>query len=157
MKTILALIVLALLLPLAANAQCADCQKHMAVGNILASAESPNATKYIFSSPKKTYWISSDRYISYQWQSKPKIGPNVLLVTVYAKGKVVDNQLAVTANTYMPSMRGAHDTGHQPLQINKKKVYAIPVNFVMGGDWEVELKFSQDGKPVYTGYIDLKI
>ncbi|HOZ01080.1 MAG TPA: FixH family protein [Candidatus Syntrophosphaera sp.] len=145
------------LLPIALNAQCENCQNHQMVGNQKANAGTKTIVKHIFTSQNKNYWVSEDKYISYKWQSKPKIGTNMLLVTVYSKGKKINNDLILTANSYMPSMRGAHDTGDQPMMVNKKKTYVIPVNLVMLGDWEVELNFRQNGKIIYTGYIQLNL
>ncbi len=154
---ILTLTLLLVLLPLAIGAQCANCPTSQVAGNQQASSTQSSAKKYIFTSPKKLYSISDSHNISYKWQSKPKIGENILLLTVYTKAKKLSNDLTITANSYMPSMRGSHDTGPIKMKINKKQVYAIPVNLVMLGDWEVELQFAKGGKNIYTGYIRLDI
>jgi hypothetical protein len=65
--------------------------------------------------------------------------------------------LSITADAYMPSMRGAHDTGDKPLKLNKNDKYVIDVNFMMAGEWGIDLKFAKNGKVFAVGLVKAKI
>ena len=79
------------------------------------------------------------------------------MVNVYNKNKKQVNDLIVTADAYMPSMKGSHDTGDKKMQLNKKNQYAIPVYFMMLGDWEIELKFNKANKQIGNAFVKLDI
>ncbi|PKN73380.1 MAG: hypothetical protein CVU50_03565 [Candidatus Cloacimonetes bacterium HGW-Cloacimonetes-3] len=108
-------------------------------------------------SVNKAEWISNDYYVKYTWQKKPKIGTDLLFVEVYNKDKKLVKDMSLTANSFMPTMRGAHDTGDVPMKMNKKMQYVIDVNFVMAGEWGVELKFAKNGKVFAAGLVKAKI
>lgn len=158
MKNLVLTTLMIIMLPLAIYAQCGNCNNHP-TGNAEPQTEMANAQpqKTLLASSGKLYSISKDYYVKYHWQTKPKIGTKLLIVELYNKDKKLSNALTVTANAYMPSMRGAHDTGHQAFKLNKNKAYVLPVNFMMLGAWELELKFNQGKSNIYTGYIQLKI
>ncbi len=158
MKNLILTILLIALLPLAIYAQCGNCNNHP-TGNGAPQTEMSNAKtqKYIFANAGKAYKLNNDYSVKFRWQSKPKIGTKLLIVELYNKDNKLSNALNVSVNSYMPSMRGSHDTGHQPMKLNKNKAYVMPVNFMMLGDWELELKFNQGKTNIYTGYIQLKI
>ena len=66
---------------------------------------------------------------------------------------VAFTELAVTGQSDMPSMRGAHDSGEVAFKTNRAGDYLLPVNVVMPGDWEVRLTFSRNGIVIFRGRI----
>jgi hypothetical protein len=106
---------------------------------------------------KKNHWINADYYMTYEWDKKPRIGHHVLIVKLYSKDKKQVNDLSITADAYMPSMKGSHDTGDVLMKQNNKKHYLMPVHFMMLGKWELELKFSKDKKELTRAYVMLEI
>lgn len=158
MKNLIFITLLLILVPLALNAQCGNCNNHP-TGKDTPQTEMSNVKtqKYIFSSPGKAYKLNNEYSVKYRWQSKPKLGTKLLIVELRSKDGKLSNALNISLNAYMPSMKGAHDTGHNPFKLNKNKAYVMPVNFVMPGEWELELKFNQGKSNIYTGYIQLKI
>jgi len=111
----------------------------------------------VLGAPKKAHWISKDHYVVYEWSKKPKIGTFILSVKVFDKAKKQITNMDITADAYMPSMKGSHDTGDKALKLNKKNDYAIPVYFMMLGDWEILLKFNLEGKHIASAAIRLDI
>ncbi|HPS39201.1 MAG TPA: FixH family protein [Candidatus Cloacimonadota bacterium] len=147
-KIILITLASVLLLPIVAE-HCGSCPS----GINAATVNTGNNSQSIVLAPGKTTWIDNNHYVVYSWDKSPKIGNRILLVKVFNKNKQIVNSLNVTANAYMPSMRGAHDTGHKAMKLNKKNQYAIPVNFMMLGKWEIELKFAKSGKSLGTALV----
>lgn len=146
-KIILVLAVILLAIPMLAQ-HCGSCPSQIEATTVSATS---NASLAI-AKAKTPHWLNKDYYVSYQWDKSPKIGNFVLLVNVFDKNKKPVKNLNVTANAYMPSMKGSHDTGDKKMQLNKKNQYAIPVYFMMLGEWEVELKFTQ-GKTLISSAI----
>jgi hypothetical protein len=70
---------------------------------------------------------------------------------IYTRDGKKDTSFEVLADSGMPSMKGAHETGEQPLQVSKKGVYLLPVNIVMPGDWEIRITIKKDGKVIFRG------
>ena len=151
-KLVLLTVILAVLLPMALYAQCGGCNDHNAKKGAAVKAERKILTGY-----NKANWIDSNYYFTYSFVKKPKLGTSILKVNVFDKDKNVYKGFDVFAAADMPSMRGAHDSGHQQLKPNKKGELLVPVNFVMPGVWEVELKFMKDDKQIYCGCFELKI
>ncbi len=147
--TIIALI---LVLPLMGQ-HCGSCQ----VADNNASAPKTSSAPQKLLTANKAVWISNDYYVKYSWQKKPKIGTDLLFVEVYGKDKKKVKDLSITADAYMPSMRGAHDTGDKPMKLNKNMKYVIDVNFMMAGEWGIDLKFAKNGKVFATGLVKAKI
>ena len=79
------------------------------------------------------------------------------MIRAFDKNRRPVTNLRLSANAYMPSMRGAHDTGDKPMQLNRSNRYAIPVNFMMLGDWEIEIKVNSGNSPLGKAYIRLNI
>lgn len=141
MKKALFIIIASLvLLPILAE-HCGNCPS--ATAEAKNTSQTSNAT---ILHPKKSLGLYDNHTVSFQWDKSPNIGNRVLFVNIRDKKNRLSDDFTVTANAYMPSMRGAHDTGDKPLKLNKKNQYAIPVHFMMLGGWEIELKFSKDGK-----------
>ncbi len=95
--------------------------------------------------------INSDYYIILGFDKEPKIGTVILRVSVYTKDGNKDTSLEIAADSGMPSMRGAHDTGDLPMQLSRKKEYLLPINIVMPGEWEIRLTVRKAGKVIYRG------
>jgi len=131
-------------------------------GNCENQNKATNLSKHATSAPVlkegKKLSINNDYYLVYSWQKKPRIGMAVLIVDVYrSKDNKRSDDFSVTANAYMPSMRGAHDTGDRSLKLNKNKRYLTDVNFMMLGDWEIELKIAKNSRELFSGLIQTKI
>lgn len=105
----------------------------------------------------RAHWLNDDYYITYQWDKRPRIGHHVLIVKLYNKDKQQVQELSITADAYMPSMKGAHDTGDVAMRLNNRGDYLVPVHFMMLGDWEIELKFSRDDKELTRAYVQLDL
>jgi hypothetical protein len=101
----------------------------------------------------KKCWIGEDIYFTYKFDTKPKMGPPILIVQVFDKGGARLTHLSIVGNYDMPSMRGARPSGDVPFKLNKKGDYLLPVNVVMPGGWEVLLVFSEEGAVIYRGRI----
>ncbi len=147
-KIILITLASMLLLPIVAQ-HCGSCPSGMNAATVSTDANTPS----LVLKAGKTAWIDSDHYVVYSWDKSPKIGNRILMVKVFNKNKQVVTNLNVTANAYMPSMKGSHDTGHVAMKLNKKNQYAIPVNFMMLGKWEIELKFARNAKSLGTALV----
>jgi hypothetical protein len=120
---------------------------------IAASAADPGKTP-VFPSmlpPGKKVPIDNDHYIIYGFDKKPKLGTVIMKVEIYTRDGKKDTSFEVLADSGMPSMKGAHETGEQPLQVSKKGVYLLPVNIVMPGDWEIRITIKKDGKVIFRG------
>ena len=148
----IALIVLFLGLPLFSQ-HCGNCEASNTKTNV-----SKKDKPALVLRAKKRHDINSEYYLVYSWQKKPKIGMAVLFVDIYRKkDSKRSDDFTVTANAYMPSMRGSHDTGDRVMKLNKKKSHVIDVNFMMLGDWEIEIKVNSGNSPLGKAYIRLNI
>lgn len=151
-KAIIILLASLVLVPILGQ-HCGNCP---AASQAEAKAPASNANVPVLSQ-KKALQIYDNHFVTYKWDKAPKIGTRILYVTILDKKNRPSDDFTVTANAYMPSMRGAHDTGDKAMKMNKKKQLAIPVNLMMLGNWEVELKFSKDGKVRDTALVKLAI
>ncbi|MBW6513252.1 MAG: FixH family protein [Candidatus Syntrophosphaera sp.] len=151
-KALMIILASLVLLPLVAQ-HCGSCP-----AGLQAEAKSTyTASDAPVLSTKKATPLYDNKSVTYKWDKSPKIGTHILYVTVRDKKNRPSDDFTITANAYMPSMRGAHDTGPKAMRMNKQKQYAIPVNFMMLGDWEIELQFSKDGKVRNTALVKLEI
>ncbi|MDD2596965.1 MAG: FixH family protein [Candidatus Cloacimonetes bacterium] len=151
-KAIFIIIASIVLMPILAQ-HCGSCP-----GTSQVEAKTPKGgSNAAVLQPKKSLAIYDDHKVSFKWDKSPKIGTHILYVTVKDKKDRNSDDFTVTANAYMPSMRGAHDTGHKAMKLNKQKQYAIPVYFMMLGDWEIELQFSKGGQVRNTAVVRLDI
>jgi hypothetical protein len=129
-------------------------QEGHASGNSSTSAVSSVQQTPVFSSmPEfgKKVVINNDYYIVCGFDRKPKMGTVILKVSVYTIDGKKDTSLEVAADSGMPSMRGAHDTGDLPMQLSRNKEYLLPINIVMPGEWEIRLSIKKSGKVIYRG------
>ncbi len=101
--------------------------------------------------PGKKVPIGDDRYFIYSFDKKPSLGTLIMKVQIYtAEGKKCTS-LVIKADSGMPSMRGAHETGDRSFVLSKKGDYLLPVNIVMPGDWEIRLTIIKEGKVIFRG------
>ncbi|MDQ1336350.1 MAG: hypothetical protein QG552_3300 [Thermodesulfobacteriota bacterium] len=103
------------------------------------------------------HWIDEDYYFVYDFDKRPQMGTVIIKIQVFSKDGKQDSTLEITGSADMPSMRGAHGTGDQRFQLNKKGDYLLPVNVVMPGEWEVVLNFLKDKKAIYTGIVRFNV
>ena len=101
--------------------------------------------------PGKKVPIGNDRYFIYGFDKKPKLGTIIMKVQIYTAGGKKDISLEVRADSGMPSMKGAHETGDRTFTLSKKGDYLLPVNIVMPGDWEIRLTIIKEGKVIFRG------
>ncbi|MEW6719390.1 MAG: hypothetical protein AB1346_02965 [Thermodesulfobacteriota bacterium] len=101
--------------------------------------------------PGKKVPIGSDGYLIYGFDKKPKMGIAILKVSIFGPDGKKNTSMEVLADSGMPSMRGAHETGDQPCKLSKKGDYLVPVNIVMPGDWEVRLTVRKEGRVIFRG------
>ena len=101
--------------------------------------------------PGKKVPIGNGSYLIFDFDKKPKMGTVIMKVEVYDSAGKRDTSMEVLADSGMPSMRGAHETGDQPFKISRKGEYLLPVNIVMPGDWEIRLTVRKDGKVIFRG------
>jgi len=162
-KIILTTIVMAVLLPMAVWAQCADCptghNKSDDKGK-LTTAKAEDNSKNPAGNPKitavnlpgfnKTVNLPDGKHFTYNFSKKPKIGTAILQVHLYDKKNRHSDDYTVYVTSDMPSMRGAHASGDVKMKANAKGVLMAPINFVMPGMWEINLKFYKDGKHTNT-------
>jgi hypothetical protein len=95
--------------------------------------------------------IGNGGYLIYGFDKKPKMGTVIMKVEAYTTDGKRDTSLEVLADSGMPSMRGAHETGDQPFKLSRKGEYLLPVNIVMPGDWEIRLTIKKGGKVIFRG------
>jgi hypothetical protein len=79
------------------------------------------------------------------------MGTVIMKVEVYAPDGKKDTSLEVLADSGMPSMRGAHETGDKSFKLSNKGEYLLPIDIVMPGDWEIRLTVKKDGKVMFRG------
>jgi len=61
------------------------------------------------------------------------------------------------ADTGMPSMGGAHETGDKAFRLSNRGDYLLPINIVMPGDWEIRLTVSKEGKVIFRGRYNFNV
>jgi len=101
--------------------------------------------------PGKKVSIGDNYYFVYAFDKKPKLGTMIMKVEVFTKDGKKDTSLEVKADSGMPSMKGAHESGDRPFKLSKKGDYLLPIDIVMPGDWEVRFTFSKNGKVIFRG------
>jgi hypothetical protein len=101
----------------------------------------------------KKCWIGEVNYFTWEFDKTPKMGTSILIIKLYDRDGKRVTDVAVTGQSDMPSMRGAHDSGEVAFKNNKAGDYLLPVNVVMPGDWEVRLTFSRNGIVIFRGRI----
>ncbi|MEW6185967.1 MAG: hypothetical protein AB1585_09545 [Thermodesulfobacteriota bacterium] len=101
--------------------------------------------------PGKPIPLPNGGFFIYGFDKTPKLGMVIIKVEIFNKEGKRDLSFEVKADSGMPSMRGAHETGEQPFTLSKKGDYLLPINIVMPGDWEIKLTITKAGKVVFRG------
>ncbi|MBC7962522.1 MAG: FixH family protein [Steroidobacteraceae bacterium] len=101
--------------------------------------------------PGKKVPLENGAYLIYGFDKKLKMGTVIMKVVAYTPNGKQDTSLEVLADSGMPSMRGAHETGDQPFKLSRKGEYLLPVNIVMPGDWEIRITVKKGGKVIFRG------
>jgi len=105
----------------------------------------------------KKCWIGEVNYFTWEFDKTPKMGTSILIIKLYDRDGKRVTDVAITGQSDMPSMRGAHDSGEVAFKNNKAGDYLLPVNVVMPGDWEVRLTFSRNGIVIFRGRVTFDV
>ena len=105
----------------------------------------------------KKCWIGEVNYFTWEFDKTPKMGTSILIIKLYDRDGKRVTDVAITGQSDMPSMRGAHDSGEIAFKLNKAGDYLLPVNVVMPGDWEVRLTFSRNGSVIFRGKVTFDV
>jgi hypothetical protein len=124
-------------------------QKHKPQSGSTVSEQTPVYSS--MSGPGKKISIGSDYYLIYGFDKKPKLGTLIMKVEIFTKEGKKDTSMEVKADSGMPSMKGAHESGERSFKLSKKGDYLLPIDIVMPGDWEVRLTLLKDGKVIFRG------
>jgi hypothetical protein len=101
--------------------------------------------------PGKKVPVGNDHYLIYGFDKKPKLGTMIMKVEVFAKDGKKNTSFEVKADSGMPSMKGAHESGERSFKLSNKGDYLLPIDIVMPGDWEIRLTLLKDGKVIFRG------
>jgi len=105
----------------------------------------------------KKCWIGEVNYFTWEFDKTPKMGTSILIIKLYDRDGKRVTDVAITGQSDMPSMRGAHDSGEIAFKLNKAGDYLMPVNVVMPGDWEIRLTFSRNGSVIFRGKVTFDV
>lgn len=105
----------------------------------------------------KTHVINDMYSFTYEFNKKPKMGTYILKIKLETKDPAKLKNIVIFGDAGMPSMKGAHDTGDVEFKLNNKGEYLLPINFVMPGDWEVRIKFKENGACIYKGSFEVNV
>ncbi len=149
---IFSILVAIALLPLSLYAGSHPGQKSKSVENVSAVSGNERAPVYpSMPGPGKKVLMGNDYYFIYGFDKKPKLGTLIMKVDIYTKEGKKDTSLEVKADSGMPSMKGAHETGDRTFKLSNKGSYLLPIDIVMPGDWEVRLTILKGGKVIFRG------
>lgn len=141
------LVILIAWLPLSAESQ----RKQKAKSGPAASVAEQMPVFPTMPAPGKKVPIGADHYIIYGFDKKPKLGTLIIKVEIFNKDGKKDTSMEVKADSGMPSMKGAHETGDRSFKLSKKGDYLLPIDIVMPGDWEIRLTLLKEGKVTFRG------
>jgi hypothetical protein len=94
--------------------------------------------------------VGNDNYLIFGFDKKPKMGTVIMKIQAYNNRGEKDTSLAITADSWMPSMPSMRG-GHSVFMLSKKGEYLTPVDITMPGDWEIKLTIVKDGKVIFRG------
>ncbi len=141
------LVILAVWLPLCAESQ--QGQKSRSGPTTPVAQQTPAYPS--MPAPGKKVPVGSDYYLLYGFDKKPKLGTLIIKVEIFTKDGKKDTSVEVKADSGMPSMKGAHETGDRSFKLSKKGDYLLPIDIVMPGDWEIRLTLLKEGKVIFRG------
>ncbi len=119
-------------------------------GSLGTSGKGQAPTFVSMPGPGERVPIGNDKYLIYGFVEKPKMGPVIMKIQVFNKTGEQDRSVAITADSWMPSMPSM-GTDHDIFKLSKKGDYLLPVNITMPGDWEIKITIEKDGKVIYRG------
>jgi hypothetical protein len=134
-------------LPLYAESQ----QGHKSKSGSAASAGKQTPAYPSMPGPGKKVPIGGDYYLIYGFDKKPKLGTLIMKVEIFTKKGKKDTSFEAKADSGMPSMKGAHETGDRTFKLSKKGEYLLPIDIVMPGGWEIRLTLLKQGKVIFRG------
>ena len=115
------------------------------------SGTGPEVVYPVMPGPGKKVPIGNDHYLIYDFDKKPKLGTVILKVEVFAKDGKKDTSFELKADSGMPSMKGAHESGDRTFKLSQKGDYLLPIDIVMPGGWEIRLTVLKGGKVLFRG------
>jgi hypothetical protein len=115
-----------------------------------ASVTGQAATFTPMPDPGKHVPIGNGYYLIYEFVKQPKLGTAILKIQVFTDKGNKDTSLAITVDSWMPSMPTMQG-GHATCSISRKGDYLVPVDITMPGDWEIKLTIMKDDKAIYRG------
>ena len=107
--------------------------------------------------PGAKNWINSEHYFTYQFSKKPQIGLVIVKIKISDKAGARLTNYSILAVSGMPSMGNAHDSPEILFALNKKGDYLFPVNIVMLGTWQVNIKIIKDKKVISSGVVSFDV
>lgn len=157
MKSRLLLILLFLLISALFSPVFAQDQKGSRPGSTRHEATATEPVYPAMPKPGEKVAIGGGRYMVYGFVEEPKMGTSIMKVRIFTSDGKKDTSLKVVADSGMPSMRGAHETGERTFQTSKKGDYLLPIDIVMPGGWEVRLTVLKEGKVIFRGRYDFDV
>jgi hypothetical protein len=101
--------------------------------------------------------IAEGYSIAWEFDKKPRLGTVILKVRVFDRAKKQVQDVSVTGELYMPSMRHAHPSPPRGFVLNKKGDYLSPFDVVMRGEWELSLDIRRGGTVLFQGVIPFEV
>jgi hypothetical protein len=129
---------------------CAQSQhSHKSGAAVSGTGEAPNYPS--MAGPGKKVPFGDGQYLIYGFDKKLKMGTVIMKVEIFGKDGKRDTSMEIKADSGMPSMKGAHESGERSFKLSKKGDYLLPIDIVMPGDWEIRLSVLKDGKVIFRG------
>lgn len=101
--------------------------------------------------------IAEGYSIAWEFDKKPRLGTVILKVQVFDRAKKQVQDVSVSGELYMPSMRHAHASPVKAFVLNKKGDYLAPFDVVMRGEWELMLDIRRGGSVLFQGVIPFEV
>jgi hypothetical protein len=101
--------------------------------------------------PGKKVSVGKEYYFVYGFDKKPKLGTMIMKVELYTPDGKKETSLEVKADSGMPSMRGAHESGDRAFKLSKNGAYLLPIDIVMPGGWEIRFTILKEGNVIFRG------
>jgi hypothetical protein len=120
-------------------------------GPVVSSEKQKIGDYEVLPGENKKIMLSDGSYFTYQFAEHPKLGPIILKIQIYNPKDQKETSYEILGEYGMPEMKGAHESGRESFQQNKKGDYLLPVNIVMQGEWEMNLTFVKDKKEIFKG------
>ena len=123
---------------------------------LMLAASCIAAENIIFKQGAKN-WIDKEHYFSYEFSKKPQIGYVIVKIKLYDKTGVRVKDCSFIAVSGMPSMGNAHDSPETAFKLSKKGDYLFPVNIVMLGTWQLNIKIIKENEVIASGVISFDV